>query len=160
MSALSDFSATTLDGREQDLADYQGQVVLVVNTASQCGLTPQFAGLETLYEKYVDEGFLVLGFPCNQFAGQEPGTADQIAAICRRNYGVSFPMFAKIEVNGDEAHPLYKWLRTEDDVPGGEEIEWNFTKFLIGRDGHVIKRFAPTVEPETLAQDIEDALVS
>jgi glutathione peroxidase len=159
MPALSDFSATTLDGREKDLAVYQGKVVLVVNTASQCGLTPQFAGLEALYEKYVDEGFLVLGFPCNQFAGQEPGTADQIGAFCRRNYGVSFPMFAKIEVNGDEAHPLYKWLRSEKDALG-EEIEWNFTKFLVGRDGHVIKRYAPTVEPETLAEDIEDALAS
>ena len=159
MPALSDFSATTLDGREQDLAHCQGKVVLVVNTASQCGLTPQFARLEALYEKYVDEGFLVLGFPCNQFAAQEPGTADQIGAFCRRNYGVSFPMFAKIEVNGDEAHPLYRWLRTEKGVLG-EEVEWNFTKFLVGRDGHVIKRYAPTVEPETLAEDIEDALAS
>jgi len=159
MSALSDFSAITLDGREQDLASYQGKVVLVVNTASQCGLTPQFAGLEMLYEKYVDEGLVVLGFPCNQFAGQEPGTAEQIGVFCRRNYGVSFPMFAKIEVNGDEAHPLYRWLRTEKGVLG-EEVEWNFTKFLVGRDGHVIKRYAPTVEPETLAEDIEDALAS
>jgi glutathione peroxidase len=159
MSALSDFSATTLDGREQDLAEYQGKVVLVVNTASHCGLTPQFAGLETLYEKYVDEGLLVLGFPCNQFADQEPGTAEEIGVFCRRNYGVSFPMFAKIEVNGDDAHPLYKWLRTEDGALG-EDIEWNFTKFLVGRDGHVIKRYAPTVEPETLADDIENALAS
>ena len=159
MSALSDFSATTLDGREQDLADYQGNVVLVVNTASKCGLTPQFAGLEALYEKYVDEGFLVLGFPCNQFAGQEPGTADQIVAFCQRTYGVSFPMFAKIDVNGEEAHPLYTWLRTEKDALG-EEIEWNFTKFLVGRDGHVIRRYAPTAEPEALAEDIEDALAS
>jgi len=159
MSTLSDFSATTLDGREQDLAEYQGKVVLVVNTASHCGLTPQFAGLETLYEKYVDEGLLVLGFPCNQFADQEPGTAEEIDVFCRRNYGVSFPMFAKIEVNGDDAHPLYKWLRTEEDALG-EDIEWNFTKFLVGRDGHVIKRYAPTVEPETLAEDIENALAS
>jgi len=159
MSALSDFSATTLDGREQNLAEYQGKVILVVNTASHCGLTPQFAGLETLYEKYVDEGLLVLGFPCNQFADQEPGTAEEIGVFCRRNYGVSFPMFAKIEVNGDDAHPLYKWLRTEEDAQG-EDIEWNFTKFLVGRDGHVIKRYAPTVEPETLADDIENALAS
>jgi glutathione peroxidase len=159
MSALSDFSATTLDGREQDLAEYQGKVVLVVNTASHCGLTPQFAGLETLYEKYVDEGLLVLGFPCNQFADQEPGTAEEIGVFCRRNYGVSFPLFAKIDVNGDDAHPLYKWLRTEDGALG-EDIEWNFTKFLVGRDGHVIKRYAPTVEPETLAEDIENALAS
>jgi len=159
MSALSDFSATTLDGREQNLAEYQGKVILVVNTASHCGLTPQFAGLETLYEKYVDEGLLVLGFPCNQFADQEPGTAEEIGVFCRRNYGVSFPMFAKIEVNGDDTHPLYKWLRTEEDALG-EDIEWNFTKFLVGRDGHVIKRYAPTVEPETLADDIENALAS
>jgi glutathione peroxidase len=159
MSALSDFSATTLDGREQNLAEYQGKVVLVVNTASQCGLTPQFAGLETLYEKYVDEGLLVFGFPCNQFADQEPGTAEEIGVFCRRNYGVSFPMFAKIEVNGDDAHPLYKWLRIEEDALG-EDIEWNFTKFLVGRDGQVIKRYAPTVEPETLAEDIENALAS
>ena len=159
MSALSDFSATTLDGREQNLAEYQGKVILVVNTASHCGLTPQFAGLETLYEKYVDEGLLVMGFPCNQFADQEPGTAEEIGVFCRRNYGVSFPMFAKIEVNGDDAHPLYKWLRTEDGALG-EDIEWNFTKFLVGRDGQVIKRYAPTVEPETLAEDIENALAS
>jgi len=159
MSALSDFSATTLDGREQNLAEYQGKVILVVNTASHCGLTPQFAGLETLYEKYVDEGLLVLGFPCNQFADQEPGTAEEIGVFCRRNYAVSFPMFAKIEVNGDDAHPLYKWLRTEEDAQG-EDIEWNFTKFLVGRDGHVIKRYAPTVEPETLADVIENALAS
>jgi glutathione peroxidase len=159
MSTLSDFSATTLDGREQDLAVYQGKVVLIVNTASQCGLTPQFAGLETMYEKYLDEGLLVLGFPCNQFADQEPGTAEEIGVFCRRNYGVSFPMFAKIEVNGDDAHPLYKWLRIEEDALG-EDIEWNFTKFLVGRDGQVIKRYAPTVEPETLAEDIENALAS
>jgi glutathione peroxidase len=159
MSTLSDFSATTLDGREQDLAEYQDKVVLVVNTASHCGLTPQFAGLETLYEKYVDEGLLVLGFPCNQFADQEPGTAEEIGEFCRRNYGVSFPMFAKIEVNGDDAHPLFKWLRTEEDALA-EDIEWNFTKFLVGRDGQVIKRYAPTVEPETLAEDIENALAS
>jgi glutathione peroxidase len=138
---------------------YQGKVVLIVNTASQCGLTPQFAGLETMYEKYLDEGLLVLGFPCNQFADQEPGTAEEIGVFCRRNYGVSFPMFAKIEVNGDDAHPLYKWLRIEEDALG-EDIEWNFTKFLVGRDGQVIKRYAPTVEPETLAEDIENALAS
>ena len=130
-----------------------------MNTASHCGLTPQFAGLETLYEKYVYEGLLVLGFPCNQFADQEPGTAEEIGEFCRRNYGVSFPMFAKIEVNGDDAHPLYQWLCTEEDALG-EDIEWNFTKFLVGRDGHVIKRYAPTVEPETLADDIENALAS
>ena len=158
MPTLSDFSAKTLDGREQDLADYLGQVVLVVNTASQCGLTPQFAGLETLYEKYVDQGLVILGFPCNQFAGQEPGTAEEIGAFCQRNYGVSFPMFDKIDVNGDNAHPLYQWLRTEKGGLLGDAIKWNFTKFLIGRDGQVIKRYAPTTDPEKLSGDIEKAL--
>jgi glutathione peroxidase len=158
MPTLSDFSATTLDGREQALADYQGKVVLVVNTASQCGLTPQFEGLESLYEKYVDQGLVVLGFPCNQFAGQEPGTADEIGAFCQKNYGVTFPMFDKIDVNGDDTHPLYQWLRTEKGGLLGSAIKWNFTKFLVGRDGQVIKRYAPTTEPEKLADDIEDAL--
>ena len=158
MTTLSDFSATTLEGREQDLADYKGRVVLVVNTASQCGLTPQFEGLESLYEKYVDEGLVILGFPCNQFAGQEPGTADEIGAFCQRNYGVSFPMFDKIDVNGEKAHPLYQWLKTEKGGLLGDAIKWNFTKFLVGRDGRVVKRYAPTTEPEKLAGDIEDAL--
>ena len=158
MTSLSDFSAATLDGREQDLADYVGKVVLVVNTASQCGLTPQFAGLESLYEKYVDQGLVILGFPCNQFAGQEPGTAEEIGEFCQRNYGVSFPMFAKIDVNGDEAHPLYRWLRTEKGGILGDAIKWNFTKFLLGRDGQVIKRYSPTTDPEKIAADIEAAL--
>jgi len=160
MPTLSDFNATTLDGREQDLADYLGKVVLVVNTASQCGLTPQFSGLESLYEKYVDQGLVILGFPCNQFAGQEPGTAEEIGEFCQRNYGVSFPMFDKIEVNGDDAHPLYQWLKTEKGGMLGDAIKWNFTKFLVGRDGQVIKRYAPTTEPEKLAGDIEDALAT
>jgi glutathione peroxidase len=160
MTTLSDFSATTLEGREQELADYKGSVVLVVNTASQCGLTPQFAGLESLYEKYVDQGLVILGFPCNQFAGQEPGTADEIGAFCQRNYGVSFPMFDKIDVNGAGAHPLYQWLKSEKGGRLGDAIKWNFTKFLIGRDGQVIKRYSPTTEPEKLAGDIEDALAA
>ena len=160
MPTLSDFSATTLDGREQDLADYLGKVVLVVNTASQCGLTPQFEGLESLYEKYVDEGLVILGFPCNQFAGQEPGTADEIGAFCQRNYGVSFPMFDKIDVNGDDAHPLYQWLKDERSGLIGGGIKWNFTKFLLGRDGQVIKRFGSTTPPEKLRTDIEQALAA
>ena len=160
MPTLSDFSATTLDGREQSLADYQGKVVLVVNTASQCGLTPQFAGLESLYEKYVDQGLVILGFPCNQFAGQEPGTAEEIGAFCQKNYGVSFPMFDKIDVNGDDAHPLYQWLRTEKGGLLGSGIKWNFTKFLVGRDGAVIRRYSPTTSPDDLAGDIEDALAA
>ena len=160
MPTLSDFSATTLDGREQDLADYRGKVVLVVNTASQCGLTPQFEGLEALYEKYVDQGLVILGFPCNQFAGQEPGTADEIGAFCQKNYGVSFPMFDKIEVNGDNAHPLYQWLRTEKGGLLGSAIKWNFTKFLVGKDGTVIKRYAPTTDPEKISGDVEKALAA
>jgi glutathione peroxidase len=160
MPTLSDFKATALDGHEQDLADYQGKVVLVVNTASQCGLTPQFSGLESLYEKYVDEGLVVLGFPCNQFAGQEPGNADEIGAFCQQNYGVSFPMFDKIEVNGENTHPLYQWLKTEKGGILGDAIKWNFTKFLVGRDGQVIKRYSPTTEPEKIASDIEDALAA
>jgi glutathione peroxidase len=158
MTTLSDFNATALDGREQDLADYRGKVVLVVNTASQCGLTPQFAGLETLYEKYVDQGLVILGFPCNQFAGQEPGTAEEIGAFCQKNYGVSFPMFDKIDVNGENTHPLYRWLRTEKGGILGDAIKWNFTKFLIGRDGSVVDRYAPRTDPAAIAADIEKAL--
>ena len=158
MTSLSDFSATTLTGQEQDLAAYAGKVVLVVNTASQCGLTPQFTGLESLYEKYVDQGLVILGFPCNQFAGQEPGDSEEIGAFCQKNYGVSFPMFEKIDVNGSDAHPLYQWLKTEKGGVLGDAIKWNFTKFLVGRDGQVIKRYAPTTEPEKLTGDIEDAL--
>jgi glutathione peroxidase len=158
VTTLSDFKATTLDGREQSLADYAGKVVLVVNTASQCGLTPQFEGLEELYTRYADQGFVVLGFPCNQFAGQEPGTAEEIGEFCQKNYGVDFPMFDKIDVNGDDAHPLFKWLRTEKGGVLGSAIKWNFTKFLVGRDGQVIKRYAPTTAPESLSEDIEKAL--
>ncbi len=158
MTTLSDFTANTLTGQEQDLAAYAGKVVLVVNTASKCGLTPQFEGLENLYEKYVDEGLVVLGFPCNQFAGQDPGTADEIGEFCTKNYGVTFPMFEKIDVNGDDAHPLYKWLKSEKGGMLGDAIKWNFAKFLIGKDGQVIKRYAPTTAPDKLASDIEKAL--
>ena len=160
MPTLSDFNATTLDGREQDLADYQGKVVLVVNTASQCGLTPQFAGLESLYEKYVDQGLVVLGFPCNQFASQDPGSNEEIGEFCQRNYGVSFPMMEKVDVNGDDAHPLYQWLKSEKSGALGSRIKWNFTKFLVGRDGQVIKRYGSTTTPEKIAGDIEKALAS
>lgn len=160
MTTLSDFSATTLTGQEQDLAAYAGKVVLVVNTASACGFTPQFEGLELLYEKYLDEGLVILGFPCNQFGGQDPGSSEEIGAFCQRNYGVSFPMFEKVEVNGDNAHPLYQWLKTEKGGLLGEKIKWNFTKFLIGRDGKVIKRYGSTTKPEKIAGDIEKALTS
>ncbi|XKF14187.1 glutathione peroxidase [Knoellia locipacati] len=155
---LSDFSATTLDGRPQDLSAYDGQVVLVVNTASECGLTPQFEGLEKLWQECRDQGLVVLGFPCNQFGGQEPGEAEQIGEFCQRNYGVSFPMFDKVEVNGDGAHPLFQWLRQEKGGLLGSKIKWNFTKFLVGRDGRVIDRYAPTAAPDSLAGDIEKAL--
>ncbi len=155
---LSDFSATTLEGQPQDLSAYDGQVVLVVNTASECGLTPQFEGLEKLWQQYRDQGLVVLGFPCNQFGGQEPGEAEQIGEFCQRNYGVSFPMFDKVEVNGDGAHPLFQWLRQEKGGLLGSAIKWNFTKFLVGRDGRVLDRYAPTAAPESLAGDVEKAL--
>ncbi len=158
MTALTHFSATTLDGAPQDLSAYAGQVVLVVNTASQCGFTPQYAGLEELWERYRDQGLVVLGFPCDQFGGQEPGSEEEIGAFCQKNYGVTFPMFGKVDVNGDDAHPLWQWLRAEKGGLLGDKIKWNFTKFLVGRDGRVVKRYAPTTEPASLAGDIEAAL--
>jgi len=160
MPTRSDFKATRLDGSEESLSAYDGKVVLVVNTASQCGFTPQFEGLEKLYEQYADQGLVVLGFPCNQFGGQEPGDADQIGAFCQKNYGVTFPMFEKVEVNGDDAHPLYQWLREQKGGLMGSKIKWNFTKFLLNRDGEVVDRFGPTTKPEKLAKDIEKALAS
>ena len=157
---LSDFSATTLSGEDQSLSTYDGQVALVVNTASECGFTPQFAGLEELHAAYADKGLVVLGFPCNQFGGQEPGDEAQIGEFCQRNYGVSFPMFAKVDVNGDDTHPLYNWLKSEKGGLLGTKIKWNFAKFLVGRDGKVVKRFAPTTEPTKLSDDIEKALAA
>jgi glutathione peroxidase len=157
--ALADFSARRPDGSEADLAEFAGKVVLVVNTASKCGFTPQYAGLEELWEKYGGRGFAVIGFPCNQFGAQEPGSADDIASFCSLNYGVSFPMMAKIEVNGDGAAPLYQWLKAEaPGILGTKGVKWNFTKFLIGRDGKVVRRYAPTDKPESLAADIEALL--
>ncbi len=158
MPTLSDFTARTITGQEQGLDAYRGQVVLVVNTASKCGLTPQFEGLEQLYEKFADQEFVVLGFPCNQFANQDPGSNDEIAGFCQRNYGVSFPMFEKVDVNGDDAHPLFTWLREEKGGLLGDAIKWNFTKFLVGRDGEVLKRYAPTTDPAKIGEDIEEAL--
>ena len=159
MSTAFDFSATTLDGRDQALADYRGKVLLVVNTASKCGFTPQYTGLEALWRKYADRGLVVLGFPCDQFGHQEPGDAEEIRNFCSLTYDVSFPMFGKIEVNGGGAHPLFKWLKEEKSgLLGIGAIKWNFTKFLVGRDGKVIKRYAPTDKPESLAADIEKAL--
>lgn len=157
-TTLSDFSATTLEGQPQNLSDYAGKVVLVVNTASECGFTPQFEGLEKLWQQHQDKGLVVLGFPCNQFGGQEPGEAAEIGEFCQRNYGVSFPMFDKVDVNGDDAHPLFEWLRQEKGGLLGSKIKWNFTKFLVGRDGRVIDRYAPTTTPESLNGDIEAAL--
>jgi glutathione peroxidase len=154
-----DFSAKTLQGGELPLGDYRGRVVLVVNTASECGFTPQYAGLEALHRKYRDRGLAVLGFPCNQFGKQEPGDAAAIGAFCQSNYGVSFRMFDKVEVNGAGAHPLYLWLvREAPGLLGTEAIKWNFTKFLIGRDGRVVKRYAPQTIPEALEPDIEKQL--
>ena len=155
---LADFQATSIDGRDVDLGDYEGQVVLVVNTASQCGFTPQYKGLQELQDAYGDRGFTVLGFPCDQFGHQEPGDEDEIASFCERNYGVDFPLFAKVEVNGDNAHPLFAWLRQEKGGLITSAIKWNFTKFLLGRDGAVIDRFSPTTKPEALGTSIEKAL--
>jgi glutathione peroxidase len=154
-----DFQATALDGKPVDLAQYRGKVLLIVNTASKCGFTPQYQGLETVYRELHGRGLEVLGFPCNQFGSQEPGTEEEIGAFCEKNYGVSFPMFAKVDVNGDDAHPLWKHLKGEaPGVLGTEGIKWNFTKFLIGRDGKVVQRYAPTAKPEEIADDIERLL--
>ncbi len=158
MTTLSDFTANTLTGEEQPLSAYDGNVLLVVNTASECGFTPQYQGLQQLHTTYADDGFAVLGFPCNQFGGQEPGDAEEIGAFCEKNYGVTFPLFEKVDVNGDQAHPLFRWLREETSGLMGSAIKWNFTKFLIGRDGTVLKRYGSTTAPENIAGDIEKAL--
>ena len=159
MAALHDLSAQTLDGREAPLSEFAGQVLLVVNTASKCGFTPQYAGLQSLYDEYKGQGFAVLGFPCNQFGAQEPGDEAEIGAFCERNYGVDFPMFAKIEVNGPGTHPVYKHLkRAAPGLLGSESIKWNFTKFLVDRDGRVVERYAPTARPEDLKPAIEKLL--
>jgi glutathione peroxidase len=159
MSTAYDFSAKSIDGAEQPLSGYQGKVLLVVNTASKCGFTPQYTGLEKLWRKHQDKGLVVLGFPCDQFGHQEPGDEEEIKNFCSLSYDVSFPMFAKIEVNGGGAHPLYQWLKKEKSgLLGIGAIKWNFTKFLIGRDGKVIKRYAPTDKPEDIEKDIVAAL--
>ncbi len=161
MSTVYEFSATTIDGKPRALADYRGKVLLVVNTASKCGFTPQYKGLEAIYRQFKDRGFAVLGFPCNQFGEQEPGEDATIAEFCERNFGVSFPLFAKVDVNGADAHPLFKHLTSEKKgLLGTGAIKWNFTKFLIGKDGKVIERYAPTTSPEDLVKDIEKALAA
>lgn len=160
MTPFYQLSATRLRGQPDSMADYAGKVVLVVNTASHCGFTPQYAGLEKLYKKYADQGLVVLGFPCNQFGKQEPGDADAIAQTCYINYGVSFPMFEKVAVNGPATHPLFRYLKTAlPGLPGGW-IKWNFTKFLIGRDGTPLRRFAPITTPEKMEAAIRTALES
>ncbi|GGA60069.1 glutathione peroxidase [Pseudoclavibacter endophyticus] len=157
MSTIHDFQAASLDGTPVDLGDYRGKVLLIVNTASKCGFAPQFAGLDELHRKYCDRGFAVLGFPSNQFR-QEPGTSEQIGELCSTRFNVSFPMFAKVDVNGADSHPVWAWLKHERKGVLSSAIKWNFTKFLVGRDGHVIHRYPPNAEPETLRHDIEKAL--
>ena len=158
MTTVHDFSATSIDGIERQLVDYKGKVVLVVNTASQCGFTGQYKGLEELYRTYADRGLVVLGFPCDQFGHQEPGSEGEIATFCERNFGVTFPLFAKIDVNGPGAHPLYQWLRSEQGGMIGDKIRWNFTKFLIDPEGNVVKRYGSTTTPDQIADDIEALL--
>jgi glutathione peroxidase len=159
MTTAYDFSAKTIDGQEQSLDAYRGKAMLIVNTASKCGFTPQYTGLEKLWRDNEDKGLVVLGFPCDQFGHQEPGDEEEIRNFCSLEYDVSFPMFAKIDVNGDKAHPLYKWLKAEKSgLLGLEGIKWNFTKFLVGRDGKVLKRYAPTDTPEKIARDLDAAL--
>ncbi|MBD3728580.1 MAG: glutathione peroxidase [Sphingomonadales bacterium] len=159
MTTIADFTVTTNRGEPLDLSEKLGTVLLVVNTASKCGFTPQYDGLEKLYETYKDRGFEVLGFPCNQFGAQEPGSADEIDQFCKVNFGVTFPLMEKIEVNGDGASPLYDWMKGEaPGLMGSKSIKWNFTKFLIDRDGKVVRRYAPTDKPESIAKDIEKLL--
>jgi glutathione peroxidase len=161
MASVYDFSAQTLNGKARKMSDFKGKVLLVVNTASKCGFTPQYAGLEDLYKKYKERGLVVLGFPSNQFGEQEPGPDSEIAEFCEVNYGVTFPMFSKVDVNGDGAHPLFKYLTSsKKGLLGSQAIKWNFTKFLVGRDGTVIERYAPTTKPEDIASDIEKAIAS
>ncbi|MEK8052040.1 glutathione peroxidase [Ideonella sp. DXS22W] len=158
-SSIADFTAQDITGKTVKLSSLAGQVVLVVNTASKCGFTPQFEGLESLWQRFRDRGLVVIGFPSNEFGRQDPGSNDEIASFCQLNYGVSFPMMAKVEVNGDGAHPLFQWLKTEaPGLLGSKAIKWNFTKFLVGRDGRVIRRYAPQDAPDKLAGDIEQAL--
>lgn len=157
-SSIYDFSARLINGKEIQLSEFKGKVLLVVNTASKCGFTPQFEGLEKLYRKYSDKGFTVLGFPCNQFQNQDPDTDESIMSFCSLNYGVTFPMFSKIEVNGKNAHPLYKFLKEIKSGFLSRTIKWNFTKFLIDRDGNVIKRFGPSREPAEIEKYIENIL--
>ncbi len=160
MSTIYDFTAERMDGTMQPLADFAGQVLLVVNTASKCGFTPQFEGLEELNKQFKDQGLTVIGFPCNQFGSQDPGSNEEIGAFCQKTYGVSFPMMAKVDVKGSDAHSIFKWLKEQKGGMLTDGIKWNFTKFLIGRDGQVIDRYAPTTKPEAMTADIEKALAA
>lgn len=155
---IYDFSAETIDGQEKSISEYEGNVMLIVNTASECGFTPQFEGLENLYKKYKEQGLEILGFPCNQFGNQDSGTNEEIASFCQKNYGVSFQMFEKVDVNGENAHPLFTYLTKEGKGLLSDRIKWNFTKFLVDQDGNVIKRYAPQTKPESIEKDIEKLL--
>ncbi len=159
MNTIYDFKVKTINGEETTLEQYKGKVLLIVNVASKCGYTPQYDGLETLYKKYKDQGLVVLGFPCNQFGSQEPGSEAEIQNFCRVNFGVTFPMFSKINVNGEETHPLYRYLKSEQPgILGTEAIKWNFTKFLVDKEGNVVKRFGSSTKPQALEEKIEALL--
>jgi glutathione peroxidase len=161
MSTVYDFEAQTIDGRTVTLSDYRGKVLLIVNTASACGFTPQFAGLEKLHQEFAGQGLVLLGFPCNQFGSQDPGSNEEIGTFCQKNYGVSFPMMAKTEVNGAQAHPLYQWLKAQaPGMLGSEGIKWNFTKFLVGKDGVSVTRYGSIDTPASVSKDIATALAS
>jgi glutathione peroxidase len=160
-TSIYDYWAYSIEGKRADLSTQRGKVLLIVNTASECGFTPQFAGLEQLWQDYRDRGLVIVGFPSNQFGAQDPGSNDQIASFCQLNYGVSFPMMAKVDVNGQQAHPLWQWLTAEaPGLLGSKPIKWNFTKFLIGKNGKVLKRYAPTDSPDSMRRDIEEALAA
>ena len=158
MNTIYDFSAERIDGSQQAFSDYRDNVLLIVNTASNCGFTPRFADLEALYQCYKAQGLVVIGFPCNQFGAQDPDSNENIGAFCQKNYGVTFPMMAKVAVNGKEAHPIYQWLKAQKGGVLTDSIKWNFTKFLVSRDGEVLERYAPTTKPDAIKQDIEHAL--
>ena len=160
-TSVHDFEAVSIEGKPAQLASQRGKVLLIVNTASACGFTPQFAGLETLWQRFRDRGLVVVGFPSNEFGGQDPGSNSEIASFCQLNHGVSFPMMGKVQVNGADAHPLWKWLTKEaPGLLGSQSVKWNFTKFLVGKDGKIIKRYAPTDSPESIRSDIEQALAA
>ncbi|UJL46991.1 glutathione peroxidase [Virgibacillus sp. NKC19-16] len=156
--SIYDFSVKTMLGNEKSLADYKGKTLLIVNTASKCGFTPQFEGLQNVYDQFKDQDFEILGFPCNQFNNQDPGSEEEISQFCERNYGVTFPMFSKVDVKGEDAHPLFNYLTTEEKGMLTKDIKWNFTKFLVNKNGEVIDRFAPQTKPENMVKDIEKAI--